>query len=343
MANLPIIDISPFLPSANSSIEKKLATATALSRACIDVGFFYLTGHGVCPQLQSSVLETSRRFFICASPSQKASIARREVGPGGGDGARGYQALLTNKTNGESDWHEAIDFYRVVPREDPSNFIEPGNPETGLRLCRGVNMYPSVDCPGSDMRAVLSEYFINMLELGEIMMRAMAWAAGYEDDEEIFLRNTRESFWSARVIGYPPLSRIVDKTSEDTVVSVGEHTDYGCVTFLLVDETPDALQVRSRDGRWINAEPIEGAYLVNIGDMMERWTNGVWKSTPHRVLNRGKNFRISMPFFYEPDFYTVIRPLQKFVDAVGGEVRYEERIYGTHLLNKVANNFNKVE
>lgn len=101
-----------------------------------------------------------------------------------------------------------------------------------------------------------------------------------------------------RIIGYPPLSSSPEKEG----ISCGEHTDYGCVTLLLADNTHGALQVQDKYGGWINADPLEGAYVVNIGDMLERWTNGLWKSTRHRVIHGGANYRVSIPFFFEPDW-----------------------------------------
>jgi isopenicillin N synthase-like dioxygenase len=92
-----------------------------------------------------------------------------------------------------------------------------------------------------------------------------------------------------RVIGYPNLT-----TNKDRVgISCGEHTDYGCLTFLNQDNTKGALQVQTKDGDWINADPIEGSFVVNIGDMLNVWTNDVYKSTLHRVIHKGDSYRIS--------------------------------------------------
>jgi isopenicillin N synthase-like dioxygenase len=104
-----------------------------------------------------------------------------------------------------------------------------------------------------------------------------------------------------RLIGYAPIPDADREENPDDGISCGAHTDYGCVTLLLADNTKSALQVKSQSG-WIHADPIPGAFIVNIGDMMERWTNGLWKSTTHRVIHRGDGFRVSVPLFYEPDF-----------------------------------------
>lgn len=115
--------------------------------------------------------------------------------------------------------------------------------------------------------------------------------------------------------------------------------DYGCVTLLLADSTKGALQVQLKDGSWINADPLPGAFVVNIGDMIERWTNGEWKSTNHRVIHRGSNYRISVPFFFEPNFDAEIQPIKKCVERTGGHPTFQPIVYGDHLTAKVTANF----
>jgi isopenicillin N synthase-like dioxygenase len=115
--------------------------------------------------------------------------------------------------------------------------------------------------------------------------------------------------------------------------------DYGCVTLLLADSTRGALQVLSKSGEWIDADPIEGAFVVNIGDMMERWTNGLWKSTLHRVIHKGSNYRVSVPFFFEPNYDAIIKPLRRCIELTGGQAQYDEVKYGDHLVGKIRGNF----
>jgi isopenicillin N synthase-like dioxygenase len=172
---------------------------------------------------------------------------------------------------------------------------------------------------------------------------------GDDEDEEVFLRHCEESFWVLRMINYPPLpstfsSSTSPSTSEDdpSQFSCGAHTDYGCVTLLLTDPTPGALQVQLKDGTWLPADPVRGAFVVNVGDMIERWTNGGWRSTLHRVIHRGAQDgqgRISVPFFFEPNFDALVKPLEKCVQRSGRERMHEGSTYGEHLLTKVFSNF----
>lgn len=190
-----------------------------------------------------------------------------------------------------------------------------------------------------------------MLELGMAVVRAMGMALkeeGVLQDEQTFVKETREAFWVMRAIGYPPL--LAGEEEDDVGVSCGAHTDYGCVTLLLADATKGALQVwlppatttttttvssdsraeyNDDHGRWINVDPLEGALVVNIGDMMARWSKGRWKSTRHRVVHRGGGMRVSVPFFFEPDFGA----------RVPGLGDGEEVVYGEYLAGKVGGNF----
>ncbi|MCJ1406249.1 hypothetical protein MMC19_000314 [Ptychographa xylographoides] len=403
--SLPEVDISPFL-GCSPDPSTLTSTATALSTACLEHGFFYLTNHDIPPALTARVLALARTFFTESTDAEKQVIKRQDAGVGFGDGARGYQVVGDNVTEGRRDWHEAIDWYRPIvtgegytgnevayhvnqPRGlvkadvaifgmSPQNKIHSQSQSHGSNeetreerrgppytMLKGINLWPSRP---AEFRAVYEIYVEKMLELGTAVVRAMGHALDL-DDPEFFVQNTRESFWVMRAIGYPPLPRkkhaVVDGKAtvtnghghkvevevevendndhdETEGISCGAHTDYGCLTLLLADPTPGALQVQSRTdpSTWIAADPIEGAFVVNIGDMMERWTNGLWKSTRHRVVHRGEGFRVSVPFFFEPDFEAKVRPLSECVKRTGGRMVWEESVgYGEHLLGKVGGNF----
>ncbi|KAI9696904.1 MAG: hypothetical protein M1820_007979 [Bogoriella megaspora] len=326
--SLPIIDISPFL-SATSTAQDRQTCAFALSHACQNIGFFYLIGHSIPPSTTSSILSLSRQFFLESSDSAKSAISRRSAGHGHGDGARGYQKLGENITQGKGDWHEALDFYR----EEENNTKE-GPP---YKLLNGRNLYPQEP---KGFETATKSYIEDMKRVGTAVVKAMGVALdlGSEDETDVFVNATRDSFWVMRMIGYPPLPKPDGEMNEDAQ-SCGTHTDYGCVTLLLADATKGALQVRAKDGSWIDADPLPGAFVVNIGDMIERWTNGLWRSTPHRVVHRGDGYRVSVPFFFEPDWEAVVEPLEKCVMRTGGERKFGRVKYGDHLTKKVEGNF----
>lgn len=327
-SSLPVIDISAFLTddSTTSSFEAKDDCARALYKACFETGFFYLTNHGIPSAVTDEVLDLARSFFLDASEEEKALIARQDAGVGHGDGARGWQRLGENVTQGRRDWHEAVDFYKEQDHGGPP-----------YKSLLGRNQWPATP---PQLRTVFEDYIAQVLKVGTAVVRAMGFALD-RDHEEVFVDHTRDSFWTLRMIGYPPLETSSTALNGDEAgVSCGEHCDYGCLTLLLADSTKGALEVQHRSGSWIKADPLPGAFVVNIGDMMERWTNGLWQSTPHRVIHRGgHDWRISVPFFFEPDYDAVVKPLAPCVELMGGKDKYGEVVYGDFLRKKVESNF----
>lgn len=273
---------------------------------------------------------------------------------------------------------EAVDWFAEWP--DSKREVGEGGEGT-VKTLQGWNLWPEEP---KELRGVYEGYVERVKEVGRAVVQCMGVALELgpatgnggkeEEDENIFVRACEDSFWVIRMIGYPPLpasSRLstqeADTANEQDLsqFSCGAHTDYGCITLLLADSTPHALQVLRTDGTWLFADPLPGAFVVNIGDMIERWTNGLWKSTMHRVIHRGTGYRVSVPFFYEPGFEAVVRPLRKCVERTrGGKVDgngegKEEKVdgrrftgeregkgrdegsgtYGEHLLTKVFSNF----
>jgi len=206
-----------------------------------------------------------------------------------------------------------------------------------------------------------------MKALGLLVMEAMAVGLEMTPEEWTELRGAVDhSFWVMRIIGYPPLPNDHDG------FSCGAHKDYGCLTFLYADSTQNALQVflpdsnsasgtgktrrdvpsmglpneeGAADGTWIVADPIPGCVVCNIGEMWEIWTRGMYKSTLHRVIHRGSNYRVSLPFFFEPNFDAVVKPLQAVVRSQAAakeaveEAKYKPVVYGEFLKSKVGSNF----
>ncbi len=256
MTSLPIIDISPFL-DPNSSSSERLNTARALDNACRTVGFFYLSKHNIPLTELDCILSLAHSFFALPSAT-KERIRLLSAGAADGDGARGYQTIGENVTQGHRDWHEGVDLYRPVSDTTPP-----------YKPVMGQNKWPS-----KEFQEVYEMYIDKLLRLGQAVMRAIALGLG--EQEEYFQGMVDRSFWVMRAIGYPPLE------SEDGGISCGEHTginttrsfanlDYGCLTFLIADShAKGSLQVKlPSTGEWISADPIEGCFVCNIGDMMQ--------------------------------------------------------------------------
>lgn len=166
-------------------------------------------------------------------------------------------------------------------------------------------------------------------------MRCMALGLGLSEDH--FEPYYNDSFWVLRVIHYPVAQGDTNARKED--MGCGVHTDYGCLTMINADDTPGCLQAMNVHGQWVTVEPLPGMFICNIGDMLSRWTNGMYRSTPHRVLRPAHRRRISIPFFFEPNYTSEISPLPGCCEALGKAPRFKPIIYGDHLLSKTSSNF----
>jgi len=322
---LPIIDIGPLFTTivTEKQREEKEAVVREIHKACKDVGFLYITNHSIPETLTQEVLRLAREFFFLPQSEKEAIAITKCSCP---TRCRGYQRLGENITQYQKDWHEGIDFYRDVQVTTQEN----------RQPLDGLNQWPSSP---PDFKPTFLRYINEMFRLGKTLMSAFALGLGLEED--YFEKYTDNGFWGMRVIGYPPLQSATNTSSNPNDppvgVSCGEHTDYGCLTIVNQDSKVCALQVKNKDNEWINADPVPNAFVVNLGDMLKRWSNNVYQSTPHRVINLGTCYRVSIPFFFEPNYDAVITPVKSCVQ--GTEQHYEPIVYGTHLSNKVSNNF----
>ncbi|KAF8158286.1 hypothetical protein B0H34DRAFT_657043 [Crassisporium funariophilum] len=333
---LPIIDIAPFLGSNPGDPDNRATTAQALHNACVEYGFFYLNLEAYLDPSEPEELVRLGREFFALPQDEKDKLSMKNQ-----DHARGYARLNENVTNGKADNHEGLDFYKPVDNPDKAKSVW------------GENQWPTI--PGFKVKYDL--WVEKMKTLGLILMEAMSEGLGMTREEWKDLRKqVDDSFWVMRVIGYPPLPNNHDG------FSCGAHRDYGCLTFLHADPTPSALQVFLKrpgetpsdtpglpqehgheEGVWIDADPIPGCVVCNIGEMWETWTNGLYRSTLHRVVHRGSNYRV--PFFFEPNFDAVVEPLAaasriKRKDIPGdAESMRKAVVYGDFLVSKVGSNF----
>ncbi|KAH9224955.1 hypothetical protein DL95DRAFT_259433, partial [Leptodontidium sp. 2 PMI_412] len=168
----------------------------------------------------------------------------------------------------------------------------------------GENQWP--ETPGS-FRQVSEKYIDAVLSLA--MEVAKAISIGLEVDETEILSRVSESFWNLRILGY----KAAPKTENEAVSGIGNHTgnsvDFGILTFLLTASQKDSLQVLSKTGEWYVLSPHSGCYVVNLGDMLSKWTNGLYVSTRHRVIHNSPEPRISIPLFFDPNMDALISPL----------------------------------
>ncbi len=284
--------------------------ARTIDAACREVGFFTLVGHGVDPALQER-MDAAARDFFARPEAEKARVAMVH----GGRAWRGWFPLHGELTSGVPDHKEG--FY--VGREGPAD----GRP------LHGPNLWPD-----DELRAAVTAWMEAMETLGHRLIRAVGIGLGLGPDW--FARHlTTDPTVLFRVFRYPPV--------DDPGWGVAEHTDYGLLTLLAQDDQ-GGLEVRGPDG-WIDVPP--SLLVVNLGDMLDRMTEGRYRSTAHRVRPTvGDRDRLSFPFFFDPAWDAEVRPLPLAGEVPpevsrwdGTSLRDLEGTYGAYLTAKVAKVF----
>ena len=324
---LPVIDMSALF---GGDADGRARVGSEIAQACEAHGFFYITGHGIEPDVLADLEAQSRRF--CALPdAAKMAISMQH----GGRAWRGYFPLGGELTSGRPDLKEGLYLGTELGPDHP-------------RVCAGLpmhgaNLWPA-RTPG--LRAAATAYMDAAARAAAKLMEGVSVSLGLEPN--YFAREyTGQPTVLFRIFHYPATGpRDVDWSQS---WGVGEHTDYGLLT-LLAQDRYGGLQVKGPSG-WIEAPPIDGALVCNIGDMLERLTAGRFKSTPHRVMNRSGHDRLSFPLFFDPDFTAPMRPLPATgpdaarIDADRAErwdqasVHDFQGTYGDYLLGKVAKVF----
>ncbi|MFC3606240.1 2-oxoglutarate and iron-dependent oxygenase domain-containing protein [Stutzerimonas tarimensis] len=280
MTTLPLIDIAPLYQTDEAG---HLEVARQIDAACREWGFFYIQGHSISAERLAQLSDYARRFFGQPAERKLAIDITRSAHH------RGYGAVATEQLdpNEPCDLKETFDMGFHMSADHPQ--VLAGQP------LRGPNRHPDLD----GWAELMETHYRDMHELACTLLRAVTLALGIERD--FFDKRFVEPISVFRMIHYPPRST----ASSIDQKGAGAHTDYGCVT-LLHQDAAGGLQVQNVRGEWIDAPPLEGTFVVNIGDMMARWSNDRYKSTPHRVISPLGVDRYSMPFFAEPHPDTLI-------------------------------------
>jgi isopenicillin N synthase-like dioxygenase len=318
-SHIPIIDVSELVAGTPG----QHGVARQLGAACRESGFFYVVGHGVDEGLQERLRDLSQQFF-----AQDVNTKLRIRMALCGRAWRGYFRVGDELTSGKPDQKEGLYFGSELPADHP--LVQNGTP------LHGPNLFPE-ELP--DFRTTVLDYLAALTQLGHHLMAGLALSLGLE--ESYFAdRYTRDPLILFRIFNYPP-------PADPTLWGVGEHTDYGLLTILLQDDA-GGLEVRSRS-RWVLAPPVPGSFVCNIGDMLDRMTRGLYRSTPHRVRNPAPRCRLSFPFFFDPNFFARVQPidLPGFVAPPDDQdqrwdqasVHAFQGTYGDYLLNKVGKVF----
>jgi len=278
---IPIIDFSAIRGNDKGA---KQGLGQSIYRACTEVGFFYIKNHGIEKAAMDRLLSCSRDFFSMDELSKKSiDISRSSFN-------RGYIPMYGEKNNEHSkgDLKETFDMSVEVGSDD-IDFLA-GNP------LYGPNQWPdSLPAFKSDMNA----HFALMTSLSNDIYRAFALSLGLE--ESYFDSMLEKPLDILRLLRYPPQPVVEDEEQ----IGTGAHSDFDCFTVLFQDPI-GGLQVINSAGEWIDAPPVDGTFLINVGDMMERWTNGLFVSTIHRVVNKSNSERYSSVFFAAPNYHVQV-------------------------------------
>ncbi|WP_295783013.1 2-oxoglutarate and iron-dependent oxygenase domain-containing protein [uncultured Microbacterium sp.] len=269
---LPILDLSLLDqgPDAAARFRDDLRAATH------DVGFFYLTGTGVSAELESRLLQAAKDFF--ALPDADKLAIENVTSPH----FRGYTRVGGELTQGRVDWREQID---IGPEREP--LVDPDGP--GYNRLVGPNLWPAAQ---PELREVVAEWHDHLTGIARKLLRA--WALSLGAEEQYFDRHFGDPQTLIKIVRYPGKD---DPTPQQ---GVGAHKDSGVLTLLWVEPGKGGLQVE-RDGEWVDAPPVSGAFVVNIGELLEYATQGYLTATNHRVISpRFPDERISVPFFFNP-------------------------------------------
>lgn len=270
---LPIIDIA----GLHGDIAERRAIAQQLRRACTNSGFFYITGHGAPASLVDRVFRQSHDFF--AQPMErKLSLAMSQSRC-----RHGYEPLKaqTLEPGAPPDLKEGFLAGEDLAADHPAVLNDPINV--------GPNQWPA-QLP--QFKKVMISYIAEMKTLTKRLMQGLALSLDLEED--YFDDFCRDPILTLRLLHYPPQP----PNPVPNEKGCGAHTDWGGVTVLLQDDA-GGLQVQYIDGTWIAAPPIAGTFVVNIGDLFARWTNNLYRSTVHRVVNTSGRDRYSVPFFLD--------------------------------------------
>lgn len=307
--SIPVVDIAD-LVARDASEARRIAAAHALTAAAERAGFAYVAGHGISQALSARLLDAARGYFSQDRAAKDAdyigfSTCHRGYVPPGEETFYG----------GGRDVKEAFDLALDLPADDPDHVA--GNPMLG------PNRWP--DLPG--FQTAVSAYYDAVLALGNRLLEGLALGLGLAEDH--FVRHVSKPPSQLRLIRYPGGDPAADAPG------IGAHTDYEMLTVL--STTAPGLEVQNGRGDWIDAPPVPGALVVNIGDMLEAWTNGRLTATAHRVRPLAGE-RYSFPLFCSVDYHTAVAPDSAFVSA-DRPPAYRGVIAGEHLFAQTVQTF----
>ncbi len=288
ISEVPMIDVSPMMGADQAARSR---VAEQIGEAAETVGFFSIVNHGVPGEQIDGMFEIAQRFF--ALPLERKLSIQLLRSPY----FRGYLPMNSvgyDRTK-KGNLLEAFQVQLELGQDDPD--VAAGKPLHGPN--QWLDGMP-------ELKSGMLAYWAQMDRVSDLLLRAFAMTVGVEETH--FHQYFRKPLSQLRLLHYPPQTGTI---SEDQI-GAAAHCDTGAFTILLQDDV-GGLEVWSKEGEWIVVPPVQHSFVINIGDMMKRWTNGRFASTPHRVINRYGKERYSIPFFINGDYDAVVTPLPHLV------------------------------
>ncbi|KAF3435682.1 hypothetical protein FNV43_RR22773 [Rhamnella rubrinervis] len=314
--DIPLIDLSSIINSDENDVDVVEKLVKEIGSACREWGFFQVINHGV-PLETRLKLETASRNFFALPLEEKRKVRRDELS------ATGYYD--TELTKNVRDWKEVFDL--VV--EEPA--VVPASPDPqDNNLTQWFNKWPQHP---PEIREAWEEYGKEMQKLGLKLMGLIARSLGLGENRfnEYFKNQT--SF--IRLNHYPPCP------SPHLALGVGRHKDSGAITVLAQDDVGGLQVKRKTDGVWIQVKPTPNAYIVNVGDCVQVWSNDKYESVEHRVMVNSEKERFSIPFAMRPSHYTMMEPLKELINDQNPP-KFKPFSWGKFFTNKRLSNFKKL-
>ncbi len=319
--HVPVIDLAPF---RRGDAAARRALARRIGATCEEIGFLVLTGHGVPGELIDRAFAVSRGFFDLPEAAKLAACPPDPVMP------RGYQPYGTRRlanTIGLDTPPDMREQFFIGPLDDFRPAFA-AIPEAARFYA--PNIWPA---GAEEFRATMTAYYRALEGLGRTIMRSFALALDL--DEDFFEPRIDRHFSTCPTNNYP----VPPAPPEPNQLRAGPHTDFGAITILGMTDAPGGLQVETPDGAWEDVQPAYGDLVVNLGDMMARWTNDRWRSTLHRVANPpaaagAAARRQTIAFFLHPNYDAEIRCVDSCTDA-GHPPRYPPIRAGDHMREKL--------
>ena len=320
MSHISTIDLSAF---RNGTEDQRQSVAAQVDDICRETGFLVITGHGILPDVIDSAWTEARRFF--SLPLERKLLARDDE-PGCPRGYFPFEMETLAKTRGNETPPDLKEMFSIGQNRRPERF--PPGPEAEFFF--GENIWPFE--PENFKRAWLA-YYVAMEELGAELMKLFAAALHLPSD--YFGPYHTTSISALRASHYPATEKALVPGQQ----RAGAHSDYGSLTILKSDLEVGGLEVLLSTGEWASAPRIPNSFIINIGDMMARWTNDRWVSTLHRVVSPAASEgglasrRLSLAFFYQPDWDARISCIPTCLTP-GEEPKHPDVHSGAYLMER---------